>query len=349
MHRRLPNCITALCTSLPLTEVEAIALVTVLRSSATLRTLGLIVQAPDWVQRLDAGNLEAEFQVPSMGSPVVPNLEALRAPIEWALAMVPGRPIHSLKVYRSKNKAYEAEREDPVEILRGLSMSTAHMQTLAITCLGEDFEFPPLQAIIDFFPQVTTLAFSVLDVGALIDLSSLVRPPARSPDRPEAIWGMFKIPTSEELEEGMRQIEENVEEDLASSHEEAYRNPIDSAQPTVTCTYQWGVEELQSVPDTFKILTAPNTFSGVLYRVATIPQQYPLPPKIQELHVYQYDFQQQTETDFGSHEQRVIFEMLGHRYPHLTTVVFRRECAFGFPSRWKLCGRSWELRDCPDK
>ncbi|KAF6751145.1 hypothetical protein DFP72DRAFT_1138220, partial [Ephemerocybe angulata] len=140
---------------LPSSDIEAKELIAILENCPALQSLTIGTHG-DCMQDPRPG----WFALPSAPSSMTPLLHALRAPIEWAELLVPGRPIKSLKIERNMNVEDE---NAPMDILRAFTRSSVPLEELSLPSLGPDFLV--LSVIGELFPRLKRLDLVIPDIG----------------------------------------------------------------------------------------------------------------------------------------------------------------------------------------
>ncbi|KAF6751069.1 hypothetical protein DFP72DRAFT_498201 [Ephemerocybe angulata] len=163
------------------------------------------------------------FEVPAIKPLAVPALQQLEVPIEWAQALVPGRPVQTLRVYRNQNIAFSRNEVGPLETLKTLSATSSCIEKLAIVSLGVNF--PLLSVVAEFFPHLRILGAVIPDIDAEELAPTELNPiPANAPTPSRLI--QFPVPDLEDLQASLPQIHMDVEDILAKGHPTFYDEPL---------------------------------------------------------------------------------------------------------------------------
>ncbi|KAF5313509.1 hypothetical protein D9611_008560 [Ephemerocybe angulata] len=351
---------------LPSSDIEAKALVAILENCPALQSLTIGTHGDC---REDPRSERWWFDLPSASSSMAPLLHSLRAPIEWAELLVPGRPIKSLKVKRNMNVV--EDENAPMDILRAFTGSSAPLEELSLPSLGPDFLV--LSVIGEFFPRLKRLDLVMPDIGIY---NAPTPPPTHSnePDNtgegPIATVPATEAPTPEIqfpqinvfvepplglIFDELKRIVSDVAEDLAMGPPNSLYKPSRRRReegPLTEIDQFWNDVRTRWPPVLFvaecpedapeEVQASLHSLAGSIYHAATHPDEWPLPSTLEELSLVQEPPQEGEPTPFYVHQQKKVIHMLSEICPDLRIVTWHHDLHRAIP-RWIFYEGGWKL------
>ncbi|KAF5313378.1 hypothetical protein D9611_008625 [Ephemerocybe angulata] len=342
---RDPSALTHLILPLPRSKHQANALVSVLVSSRALLILELLDSA------VEHDDPSKHFEVPAIKPLAVPALQQLEVPIEWAQALVPGRPVQTLRVYRNQNIAFSRNEVGPLETLKTLFATSSCIEKLAIVSLGVNF--PLLSVVAEFFPHLRILGAVIPDIDAEELAPTELNPiPANAPTPSRLI--QFPVPDLEDLQASLPQIHMDVEDILAKGHPTFYDEPLHKWEVNSKSTVFWHdhianlparreyLQDLADGLDRDSAWNSPLSCPAMFTYAAKNKDERPLPKGLQELHLFGAPIAGRERTRFPDLDQLVFVKRLGEHYAALHTITIEQGKE-DESSCWVLDKGEWEL------